>query len=284
MPAKEDLTGQTINGLKVEGLSHVSGYRPYWVVRCKCGKLRKPMLVRSIKKFSGRCQCLPQAGDRAGGLTYICRTDKTKCPNDPVGKVRVFCKLKCDCGRVYEALHEEFRKFKKNCGRCYSKIIADGEFAKVDISTKTYPNRWALVDIEDVEEIRKFKWRCISKNKQFYAQTSFEGKNMYMHHLIQKIEEGQVIDHISGDGLDNTKGNLRAVCQGVNSRNTKIPSNNTSGFIGVSWNKRKSRWMAKINFNYKQNVLGYFDDIKDAVAARKEAEKEYGYHQNHGRA
>ena len=33
----------------------------------------------------------------------------------------------------------------------------------------------------------------------------------------------------------------------------------------------------------KQIHLGYFDDKKDAIAARKAAEVKYGFHKNHGR-
>lgn len=55
--------------------------------------------------------------------------------------------------------------------------------------------------------------------------------------------------------------------------NKKIQSNNTSGVTGVSFHKRKQQWYARISFKGKSHSLGYFDDINDAIKARKAAEK-----------
>lgn len=46
--------------------------------------------------------------------------------------------------------------------------------------------------------------------------------------------------------------------------------NNTSGVIGVSWNKVSGTWQAHIG-------LGNFVHKEDAILARMTAEKEYGY-------
>ena len=50
---------------------------------------------------------------------------------------------------------------------------------------------------------------------------------------------------------------------------------NTSGFKGVSWDKKRKRWEAYIHFKYKKIHLGLYDDIEDAVKARKQAEEKY---------
>lgn len=56
-------------------------------------------------------------------------------------------------------------------------------------------------------------------------------------------------------------------------QNKKIQTNNTSGCTGVSFHKAKGRWYARINFKGKSYGLGYYDNIEDAVNARKKAEK-----------
>lgn len=91
------------------------------------------------------------------------------------------------------------------------------------------------------------------------------------------------IDHINQNKAYNTKKNLRDVSRRINSRNEKLRSLNTSGTMGVHWDKRRSKWMAQIRDNDgRRFMIGRFNSLADAISARKEAEKLYGYHQNHG--
>ena len=93
-----------------------------------------------------------------------------------------------------------------------------------------------------------------------------------------KFPEDQ-IDHINRDKTDNRLVNLRAVSGKENSRNQFIPTNNTSGHIGVSWDTEKNRWrvqIAKVSY-------GRFKSKGDAVAKAKEVYKELGFHENHGK-
>ena len=92
-----------------------------------------------------------------------------------------------------------------------------------------------------------------------------------------------VIDHIDGDVTNNKIVNLRNVTQHENTRNACKPINNTSGVMGVSWDKSRNKWVAGIKVNYKRIALGRFDDINDAIYVRKQAEIQYGFHANHGR-
>lgn len=54
-----------------------------------------------------------------------------------------------------------------------------------------------------------------------------------------------------------------------------ISINNTSGTKGVCWDKTRNKWVAQINIRKKAIRLGRFDDINDAIAARKAAEEKY---------
>ncbi|MEQ1950960.1 HNH endonuclease [Mesorhizobium yinganensis] len=91
------------------------------------------------------------------------------------------------------------------------------------------------------------------------------------------------VDHEDGDTLNNRLLNLRDVTGQQNQMNMKTPSNNTSGHIGVVWDKAKQKWAARIKHERRHINLGRFNDFDAAVAARKEAEIKYGFHQNHGR-
>lgn len=62
-----------------------------------------------------------------------------------------------------------------------------------------------------------------------------------------------------------------------------IQSNNTSGTVGIAWNKVCEKWQAQICIDGKNIHGGLFTDKKDAIKKRKQLEKEYGFHKNHGR-
>jgi len=66
-------------------------------------------------------------------------------------------------------------------------------------------------------------------------------------------------------------------------RINSLPKRNKSGIIGVCWHKRDKKWRATIWANKKLTVLGNYETIFDAAAARIKANKKYGYHPNHGK-
>ena len=90
------------------------------------------------------------------------------------------------------------------------------------------------------------------------------------------------VDHINGDRLDSRIANLRLVTCSQNQHNKPIPSNNTSGHLGVH-SLANGKWAARIFSNGKNVYLGTFARYEDAVHARQEANDKYGYHPNHGR-
>jgi hypothetical protein len=105
------------------------------------------------------------------------------------------------------------------------------------------------------------------------------------HHVIWAMMTGKwptkQIDHINGVRTDNRWCNLREVDPVQNSQNMRRPQNNTSGRIGVS--RYGNGWQAYISVNRKRLSLGRFKAFEDAVAARRTAELQAGYHPNHGR-
>lgn len=56
--------------------------------------------------------------------------------------------------------------------------------------------------------------------------------------------------------------------------NDTIPKNNTSGVRGVTFDKRKGKWIAQIDFQKKHFYLGSFKEKEKAIEVRKRAEKE----------
>jgi hypothetical protein len=120
-----------------------------------------------------------------------------------------------------------------------------------------------------------------------YKQGSIFNRKYQAHRVIFAMHSidcrAAEIDHINGVRDDNRLVNLRAVSRWDNARNCGRASDNTSGCTGVSWDRSRGKWVAYIKARGKVINLGRFIKIEDAIAARKAAEKQYGYHKNHGR-
>jgi len=149
---------------------------------------------------------------------------------------------------------------------------------------------------EDVEPRQQFRniFNTQFAGKEAFCRVSTKGyfygtvmgKRYSAHRMAFFIYHGRWpkgdIDHINGNPQDNRINNLREVSKEQNLRNMKIKTTNNSGFTGVFWSKNASKWTAQIRHNQRAIHLGYFDTLEGAICARKEANKKYGYHPNHG--
>lgn len=119
-----------------------------------------------------------------------------------------------------------------------------------------------------------------SINSCGYITLSVDGKVYQAHRVVWLHVYGEFpkggIDHINRVKTDNRIENLRCATTSENMRNRSIGKNNTSGHMGVSWNEGMERWVAFIS-DGRRITLGIFVDKEDAIAARKIAEKKYGY-------
>jgi len=109
-----------------------------------------------------------------------------------------------------------------------------------------------------------------------YLITSVKREKVFVHRLIWlhhhgKFPENQ-IDHINGIRTDNRITNLRDVTNLENHRNQKQCNKNTSGVMGVVWNKKRQKWQAQISVKKKNIYLGLYEDLELAELVRKEAE------------
>ena len=126
-----------------------------------------------------------------------------------------------------------------------------------------------------------------SVNTSGYIVVMFNGKYYKAHRIIWEmhygpIPEGMEVDHIWHNRKDNRIENLRLVTRIDNSRNKSRNKNNTSGVTGVNWNNQRSKWESSIKVNGNSVFLGLYSSFDDAVKARKEAERKYDFHPNHG--
>jgi hypothetical protein len=115
-----------------------------------------------------------------------------------------------------------------------------------------------------------------------YRVTHYKGVNYLAHRVAWLLTYGdwpeKNIDHIDNDGHNNKIENLRLCERWQNSANRRKPSNNSSGFKGVSWVARKGRWRASLMVNGKSVFQRTFKTPEEAYDAYcREAAKHHGH-------
>lgn len=142
--------------------------------------------------------------------------------------------------------------------------------------------KYATIDAGDAPLVAGFRWRSRCIHGTWYAVAyspdlwkERRRRDVFMHRVIVGAAPGVTIDHRDGDGLNNTRGNLREASHGENMRNAKGRVG-TSRFKGVSWCSRKGRWVAQIRYDGKTRFLGYFAD-EDAAARAYDAAAAIGH-------
>lgn len=125
----------------------------------------------------------------------------------------------------------------------------------------------AVIDDDDFELIRGFKWRAHSSRTYIYAAGRAPGiACMLMHRLITGAENGMYVDHIDHDTLNNRRSNLRVCSASENGCNRKVFAHSRSQIRNV-WQEKDSRgylrWRADVRFSGKR-VRRWFNSSEEA--------------------
>lgn len=111
-----------------------------------------------------------------------------------------------------------------------------------------------------------------------YRLISFEGRRYLAHRLAWLYVYGYLpqneLDHINRDTDDNRIANLRECTRRENAQNIVRDVGATSKYPGVSWDKARQKWGAKIRAGGKRLMLGRFDSELDAAFAYVRAKQE----------
>lgn len=124
----------------------------------------------------------------------------------------------------------------------------------------------ALVDEEDFDQLSQYTWKASRKGNTFYAERSEKKVTIMMHREIMNAPSNMEVDHIDGNGLNNTKANLRLCSHTENMRNQKMAKSNKTGFKGVM-PYYKNGFRAMIYFEGKSIHIGVYDTAEEAAKA-----------------
>lgn len=112
-----------------------------------------------------------------------------------------------------------------------------------------------------------------------YAVLCVGGIRVLAHRLAYMLHNGPItpgkyVDHISTDTTDNRLTNLRLVSAKGNQENRKAPQKNgSSGHIGVSYDKSRNKYQAKIKSGGVHVNIGRYETAEEAYAAYVQAKR-----------
>ena len=179
----------------------------------------------------------------------------------------------------YKHMHQlhKYGKFLDNIPRTNSDlndyVVSDGVAYFNLYNQKNEKIATFIIDVCDIQKVKYHKWRL--SHGHVVTGLPSKGQQRDLSHIVLDIPKDDyvVVDHINGDPLDNTRGNLRICSQGENVLNKRFMSNNTTGFIGVSYKKDRDRYDPEIRFGYTRCHLGMTKTIEEAVYKRYIAEQ-----------
>ena len=225
-------------------------------------------------------------GQKFGKLTAVKRGENTK-----DNSARWWCQCDCENPNLKLVKANNLKSGKTlSCGCLFIEMLQNRKKYNVyDLSgeygigyTSNFNSNGQNEFYFDLEDYDKIKEHCWCFDGHDYVKTTITDSNgketsLSLHQIILSTKDGYIVDHIHGKESrnNNRKENLRIVTKSQNAMNQAIRNNNTSGVTGVRWHKTAHKWAVEIQKDNKRHYLGLFDNFKDAVQIRKEAEKKY---------
>lgn len=270
-PGQKDLTGQRFGRLVCLEPSPRRDKQggTQWLCQCDCGKQCLAATHQLLCSYKKSCGCLSHpplkdyVGKRFGMLTVLEYAGK----RDGMHRWRCLC----DCGNetiVGQTLLQSGRT--KSCG-------CNGSPPMENLTGRIFGKLTVLELAEWKKGTSYWRCRCECGNETIVRYVYLINGHTKSCGCLQR---GAILDNLRlVDGTSVTK--LEAM------RNRTI-SSNTSGYTGVYRQKNSGKWAAQITFKNKTYYLGAYDNIDDAIKARKRGEEMHDdflewYYETHSR-
>jgi hypothetical protein len=130
----------------------------------------------------------------------------------------------------------------------------------------------AIIDKTDYDKVKKYIWW---QRKDNYVLADTEFGRIRLHRLITGAKEGEEVDHIDLNPLNNRRSNLRVCTKQNNSFNRTSYKNSKSGIKGVWYSPANECWCSQITYQNKRVCLGSFSNPVEAAEAYNDAAIKY---------
>lgn len=160
---------------------------------------------------------------------------------------------------------------RRNSRRKGSAVRLAGGYAFVEL-TKGHE---AKISISDAPFVSAYFWHAATPGKAIYAARRDPTRGIVLlHRELMGATCDQQVDHINGNTLDNTRGNLRLCSAAQNSWNKHVKQPRRgrpeapTGVCFVPEIHASKPWLAYANLNRKRKYLGYHETMEQAAEAR----------------
>lgn len=137
---------------------------------------------------------------------------------------------------------------------------------KLNLNGKHGKGKFCLINSDDYTKTAKNEW--LLSTGGYVIRYEFQNKKVstiYLHRELLNAKKGEIIDHIDGNKLNNTRDNLRICTQSQNLVNRpRLNKNNLSGYFGVCKTSKKG-WTMAIHPHRKSIILSGFKTKKEAA-------------------
>lgn len=123
-------------------------------------------------------------------------------------------------------------------------------------------------------------WIWTGSTSSGYGELTFNGRSIYAHRawfevIRGEVPAGMVVDHICHQPLCCNPGHLQAVTPKQNNENRLGANKNSqSGIRGVTFDKRRKRWVGKVGHDSRAYTTSYFDSPDEANRATQALRRE----------
>ena len=232
-------------------------------VRCRCGKeydvttsilgTANPKCLECGHKYANRKPATDHTGEVLNGWKVCAFAGKT-----PRGVVLYDCEC-LRCGhhsiKTYGALSVSKSAWCQHCTPDYHFEIRDGIAVGRLASGDVF-----LIDADMVGAVSRHCWHIGKDGYAICEKADFPTMRLHWLVLGYETEPPHMVDHIDRNPLNCCRDNLRFVTLHQNNMNRSIGKNNTTGYVGVTYDRRNRKYKAKICFNSKTITLLLSDD------------------------
>lgn len=126
-----------------------------------------------------------------------------------------------------------------------------------------------LIDLRFALRVRKVRWKYDPKKKRCRGWLTQAKTRQFLHRYILSLARKRYAEasFANGDPHDCRLANIVPYSRVDDGATRRLFKNSTSGRKGVSFHKRKKKWIAAIRVNGRLRHLGYFVSSRDAAAA-----------------